>query len=485
MTKEIADQAVRQNRGQESGEAGAGQAERVEQAAGPEFDQGSEQLEQVGGPESAEAVERLEQASSPAIGQTAEQVRQPIEPGLSGFDQATEQPEQASCLEFKPAAEQVKQAVEPGLPAPESAGETPAPPLRRGYTTGACAAAAAAGAATLLITGESLPVVEIDLPAGFRHTFELTGWQRAGSHTASCATVKDAGDDPDATHLAWIEAAVSWRDQPGVEIDGGRGVGRVTKPGLPVGVGEAAINPVPRRMIQEAVSAVLEEHGAVRGLRVVISVPEGESIAMKTLNPRLGILGGISILGTRGVVTPFSTEAYKASVVQAISVAAAAGNRQVVLTTGGSSEKYAIAMFAELPEEAFIQMGEYVGFSLEHAKAYGIRKVTFVGMAGKFSKVAQGAMLIHSKNAPVDFGFLAAVAAGAGASPEQVQEIAAANTASQVVDMMTEAGNHTFFEQLCRHACEQSLAHINGGMIVEMVLITMKGRVLGRAEIHG
>lgn len=287
-------------------------------------------------------------------------------------------------------------------------------------------------------------MVEIDLPAGFRHTFELTGWQRAGSHTASCATVKDAGDDPDATHLAWIEAAVSWRDQPGVEIDGGRGVGRVTKPGLPVGVGEAAINPVPRRMIQEAVSAVLEEHGAVRGLRVVISVPEGESIAMKTLNPRLGILGGISILGTRGVVTPFSTEAYKASVVQAISVAAAAGNRQVVLTTGGSSEKYAIAQPAELPEEAFIQMGEYVGFSLEHAKAYGIRKVTFVGMAGKFSKVAQGAMLIHSKNAPVDFGFLAAVAAGAGASPEQVQEIAAANTASQVVDMMTEAGNHTF-----------------------------------------
>ncbi|WP_036722653.1 cobalt-precorrin-5B (C(1))-methyltransferase [Paenibacillus sp. FSL R7-277] len=371
------------------------------------------------------------------------------------------------------------------MPAPESAGETPAPPLRRGYTTGACAAAAAAGAATLLITGESLPAVEIDLPAGFRHTFELTGWQCAGSHTASCATVKDAGDDPDATHLAWIEASVSWRDQPGVEIDGGRGVGRVTKPGLPMGVGEAAINPVPRRMIQEAVSAVLEEHGAVRGLRVVISVPEGESIAMKTLNPRLGILGGISILGTRGVVTPFSTEAYKASVVQAISVAAAAGNRQVVLTTGGSSEKYAIAMFAELPEEAFIQMGEYVGFSLEHAKAYGIRKVTFVGMAGKFSKVAQGAMLIHSKNAPVDFGFLATVAAGAGASPEQVQEIAAANTASQVVDMMTEAGNYTFFEQLCRHACEQSLAHMNGGMIVEMVLITMKGRVLGRAEIHG
>lgn len=469
MTKEIPDQAVRQNRSQESGEAGAGQAEQVGQAYVLGFDHAAEQIEQASRPEFDQAARQVEHAAGHEIKQMAGQIQQAIEPGLPGFAQALEV---------------FAQAPGPGLPAP-SAQAPPAPPLRRGYTTGACAAAAAAGAATLLITGERLPAVEIDLPAGFRHTFELTGWQRTGSHTASCATVKDAGDDPDATHLAWIEAAVSWRDQKGVEIDGGRGVGRVTKPGLPVGVGEAAINPVPRRMIQEAVTAVLEEHGAARGVRVVISVPEGESIALKTLNPRLGILGGISILGTRGVVTPFSTEAYKASVVQAISVAAAAGNRQIVLTTGGSSEKYAIAMFAELPEEAFVQMGEYVGFSLEHAKAYGLRKVTFVGMAGKFSKVAQGAMLIHSKNAPVDFGFLASVAGRAGASQEQVQEIAAANTASQVVDMMTEAGNHTFFEQLCRHACEQSLAHMNGGMIVEMVLITMKGQVLGRAEIHG
>lgn len=365
----------------------------------------------------------------------------------------------------------------------ESVG-TPAP-LRRGYTTGACAAAAAKGAALLLITGEAPQTVDIDLPAGFRHTFEMTDWQRNGDVSAFCATVKDAGDDPDATHQARIEAAVSWRDSPGVELDGGKGVGRVTKPGLPVAVGEAAINPVPRRMIQEAVSEVLEEHGAARGLRVVISVPEGEAIAPKTLNSRLGILGGISILGTRGVVTPFSTEAYKASVVQAISVAAAMGNKEIVLTTGGSSEKYAQAMFAGLPEEAFVQMGEYVGFSLEHAKAHGITKVTLVGMAGKYSKVAQGAMLIHSKNASVDFDFLARIAAESGAEEGLVQEIAAANTASQVVDLMTEAGNDGFFEQLCLHACRHCLEHMNGDMTVEMVLITMKGRVLGRAEICG
>lgn len=358
-------------------------------------------------------------------------------------------------------------------------------PMRRGYTTGACAAAAAKGAALLLITGEAPDSVELYLPAGFHHRFELTGFKRQGDISATCATIKDAGDDPDATHGAWIEATVSWLDHPSIEIDGGRGVGRVTKPGLPVAVGEAAINPVPRRMILEAVSEVLEEHGAARGLRVVISVPEGEAIARKTLNPRLGILGGISILGTRGVVTPFSTEAYQASIVQAISVAAATGNGHLILTTGGSSEKHAQAMFNELPEEAFIQMGEYVGFSLGHAKAYGFQKVTLVGMAGKYSKVAQGAMLIHSKNAPVDFGFLAAVAAEAGADKRLVQEVAVANTASQVVDLMTEAGHLEFFEQLCRHACSQCLKQVNGGMTVEMVLITMKGRLLGRAEIRG
>ncbi len=144
-----------------------------------------------------------------------------------------------------------------------------------------------------------------------------------------------------------------------------------------------------------------------------------------------------------------------------------------------------MAMFPELPEEAFIQMGEYVGFSLGHAKACGFQKVTLVGMAGKYSKVAQGAMLIHSKNAPVDFGFLSAVAAEAGADSQLVQQIAGANTASQVVDLMTEAGNTAFFELLCRYGCKHCIRQTDGGMTVEMVLITMKGRVLGRAEVCG
>ncbi|MFB5759967.1 cobalt-precorrin-5B (C(1))-methyltransferase [Paenibacillus medicaginis] len=365
-------------------------------------------------------------------------------------------------------------------------GEAPAPdkPMRSGFTTGACAAATAKGAVQLLLTGIAPQQAVISLPAGFDHAFELIE-QRLDADSASCATIKDGGDDPDATHQAKIVATVSWREEAGVELDGGIGVGRVTKPGLPVPVGEAAINPVPRRMITEAVSQVLEEHGAARGVRVVISVPDGEEIAKKTLNSRLGIIGGISILGTRGVVVPFSTSAYMASVVQAISVASASGCEEIVLTTGGSSEKYAMQMYSHLSEEAFIQMGDFVGFAVKHGKRLNMKKIILVGMPGKLSKVAQGVMMVHSKSAPVDFGFLAGIARDAGASPELAEAVAVANTASQVADLMTEAQCLKFFELLCGCACRHCLEHAGGGITVEMVLVTMKGQVLGKAVISG
>ncbi len=193
-------------------------------------------------------------------------------------------------------------------------------------------------------------------------------------------------------------------------MDGGVGVGRVTKPGLPVPVGEAAINPVPRKMIVTTVQQTLEEFQINRGVKVVISVPDGEEIAKKTLNGRLGIIGGISILGTRGTVVPFSSSAYMASIVQAISVAKAGGCEHLVLTTGGRSEKYAMGLLPELPEEAFIEMGDFVGFSLKQCKKQGIKKVSLVGMMGKFSKVAQGVMMVHSKGSSVNFDFLAEIA---------------------------------------------------------------------------
>lgn len=356
--------------------------------------------------------------------------------------------------------------------------------MRSGFTTGACATAVAKAAVTMLITQQPIGQSKIWLPAGFFHTFDVIESEFTRD-MAQCATIKDAGDDPDATHLAKIIANVSWSNGAGVELDGGIGVGRVTKPGLPVPVGEAAINPVPRRMIHQAVEEVLQEYGVGRGVRVVISVPEGEEMAKKTLNARLGIIGGISILGTRGVVVPFSTAAYKASVVQALQVAKAMDSQHVVLTTGGSSEKYAMKLNPDLPEEAFIQMGDFVGFSLLHAKRLGMKKIGLVGMMGKFSKVAQGVMMVHSKSAPVDLDFIAKVASEAGA-PESLQAaIREANTASHASDLVTEAEIPAFFDKLSEYVCRHALAHIGGGVVVETVLVTMKGDVLGRAEIDG
>ncbi|KQO04305.1 cobalt-precorrin-5B (C(1))-methyltransferase [Paenibacillus sp. Leaf72] len=355
-------------------------------------------------------------------------------------------------------------------------------PLRHGYTTGSCATAATKAALTALILREQQTESEIVLPIGERVTFTIVSCELTGD-SAIAEVIKDGGDDPDATHGASIFSEVKWHDGEGVLLDGGIGVGRVTKPGLPVPVGEAAINPVPRRMIHEAVEEVLrcfELEG--RGVSVVISVPEGERIALKTLNGRLGILGGISILGTRGTVVPFSTSAYKASVAQAINVAAVSGCDHLVLSTGGRTEKFGMELYPDLPEEAFIEMGDFIGFSLKMARNKHIRKVTLVGMMGKFSKVAQGVMMVHSKSAPVDFGFLAEIAEYAAVPEGLVEEIRGANTASQVGDMMQERGIDAFFERMSELCCYHSKKEAGGQLIVETVIISMKAQLLGRAE---
>ncbi|AMX83534.1 cobalt-precorrin-5B (C(1))-methyltransferase [Geobacillus subterraneus] len=352
--------------------------------------------------------------------------------------------------------------------------------LREGYTTGSCATAATKAALTALITGRVQTEATIRLPIGRAVTFSVQSCTYDGS-TATAAVVKDGGDDPDATHGALIVSTVSWASSSGVHLDGGEGVGRVTKPGLPVPVGEAAINPVPRKMIRETAKEVLEQYGIDRGVNIVISVPGGEEIAKKTLNARLGIIGGISILGTRGIVVPFSTAAYRASIVQAIQVAKASGCRHVVITTGGRSEKYAMREYPGLPEEAFIEMGDFVGFTLKQCKRLGIETVSMVGMMGKFSKVAQGVMMVHAKSAPVDFGFLARLAEQAGAPAPLVAAVREANTAAQVGDMMQEAGCTTFFQLLCEACCRAALNEVGGGMTVETSIYTMNGQRLGKA----
>ncbi len=355
--------------------------------------------------------------------------------------------------------------------------------LRYGYTTGACATASTKAALLSLITQKNVAEVEISLPIGGTAVFSIEQ-NRFTSTEAVCSVFKDAGDDPDATHGAEIVAHVSWLDQPGLIIEGGRGVGRVTKPGLPIPIGEAAINPVPREMIRQVVAELLTSFQLQRGIKVVISVPEGEKIAKKTLNERLGILGGISILGTKGIVIPFSTSAYRASVAQAIRVAKANQCNHLVLTTGGSSEKHAMRLLPTLPDEAFIQMGDFVGFALKEAKKVEMQKVTLVGMIGKLSKVAQGVMMVHSKSAAVDLAFLAHIAAAAGASSTVTSEVERANNATHASQIVEEAGYPKFFSLLCQKICQQSWQHVQGGMTIETILIKMKGDLLGRAELH-
>ncbi|MCQ6274250.1 cobalt-precorrin-5B (C(1))-methyltransferase [Bacillus sp. V3B] len=355
--------------------------------------------------------------------------------------------------------------------------------MRSGYTTGANATAATKAALTALITKEVQTEATIFLPVGRYVSFTIESCD-IYSDSVTTSTIKDGGDDPDATHGAAIMATVSWRDKPDIFIDGGVGVGRVTKPGLPIEVGQAAINPVPRKMIRETAIEVLNEFDIDKGVNIVISVPKGEEIAKKTMNGRLGIIGGISILGTRGIVVPFSTAAYKASIVYGIQVARASGCDHVVITTGGRSEKYGMAQYTELLEEAFIEMGDFIGFTLKECKRLGVKRVSIVGMMGKLSKLAKGDMMVHSKGSSVDFQFLVEVAEFIGVDDGFLEEIRHANTATQVGEMMTENGYYSFFERLCQLCCQESVKEVKGGLTIDVSLYTLKGKLLGKASVN-
>ena len=216
--------------------------------------------------------------------------------------------------------------------------------------------------------------------------------------------VKDAGDDPDVTHGARLTATVRWRDEPGIELDGGVGVGVVTKPGLGLELGGPAINPVPRAMITQSVGEAIDL--TQRGIQVIISVPDGEKMARKTTNARLGIIGGISILGTTGIVRPFSTASWRASVEQAISVLAAQGEDTVVLCTGGRTEKGAMKLLPHLPEVCFVEVGDFTGAALRRAVEHELNRIIFVGMAGKLTKLAAGVLMTHYTRSKVSLRLL-------------------------------------------------------------------------------
>jgi cobalt-precorrin-5B (C1)-methyltransferase len=365
--------------------------------------------------------------------------------------------------------------------------EAPSPRRRRGmregYTTGACATAAATAATTGLLTGTVPETVTIHLPAGRDATFALHR-RESGAEGVLCSVIKDAGDDPDVTHGAEICARVTRLAEPGIALTGGNGVGTVTRPGLGLEIGGPAINPVPRRMIVEAVTAAAAAAGYAGGLRVEISVPRGEELAKQTLNGRLGIVGGISILGTTGIVKPWSTAAWRASVLQGIDVAAANGVTHVVLSTGGRSEKYAMAHHPELPELAFVEMGEFTGAALKRAAARGMTRATVAGMIGKFAKLAQGHMMTHVAGNQVDPRFLAELAREAGVAAAVATEIETANTARHVQELITAAGCARFFAVVCERVAAQCHAAAGGRLAVEALLFDFDGPLLARVSVE-
>ena len=309
--------------------------------------------------------------------------------------------------------------------------------LRTGWTTGTCASAAAKAAATALDTGQIQHAVEVGLPDGQRVSFPVDACTLSATQ-AEAVVVKDAGDDPDVTHGARLTATVRWRDEPGMELDGGVGVGVVTKPGLGLEVGGPAINPVPRTMITQAVGEAVDL--AQHGIKVIISVPDGERMARKTTNARLGIIGGISILGTTGIVRPFSTASWRASVEQAISVLAAQGEDTVVLCTGGRTEKGAMKLLPELPEVCFVEVGDFTGAALRRAVQHDLRRVVFAGMAGKLTKLAAGVLMTHYTRSKVDLALLKDITQAAGGSQDLADSVANANTARHAAELWDQAG---------------------------------------------
>ena len=362
--------------------------------------------------------------------------------------------------------------------------------LRSGYTTGACAAAAAKGAALCLLGHGSADGVEIPFPDGRRVRFTLVDCRRQEEQGAGpvgyAAVIKDAGDDPDVTNGALIAATVRFARRPELHesqpivIVGGEGVGTVTKPGLAVPIGEPAINPVPVKMIREAVSEALSLcfTGAMPALTVEISVPRGKELAEKTLNERLGIVGGISILGTTGIVKPVSAEAWTATITAAMNVAAAGGCREIVLSTGRTSEA-ALQRSGRFKPEALIMMGDYLEFSLLEAAKYPFERLH---MAGMWAKILKAALRIPQTH--VRFGALEArrvISYLSKMFPEKdLLYLAGANTAREIHERLLDRGDFEAVQSICRAAKEyhQEVS----GIPVTLYLVHHTGQITAKVE---
>ncbi len=357
--------------------------------------------------------------------------------------------------------------------------EQPAP-LRSGLTTGSCATATSLAAARLLLLGEALDAVDIVLPKGKHVTMRLE-FCRLLDDGAEAGTIKDAGDDPDVTHGALLFSRVRLLEVPGVIFVAGEGVGTVTRPGLVLDVGEPAVNPVPRRMMSEHLTRLAAECGYGGGFEITLNVKDGAALALKTMNPRLGILGGLSILGTSGIVRPFSCAAYIASIHQGIDVASTNGYRHIAACTGNASEDTMRRVY-QMPDIALIEMGDFVGAVLKHLRKVPVAKLSLCGGFGKISKLAAGHMDLHSRHSSIDLPQLAQWAAAIGADDALQQAIRAANTSQQALAMASAAGI-ALGDEVCRHARAFACSVVPASVQVEVFAIDRQGGIVGTAGV--
>lgn len=359
--------------------------------------------------------------------------------------------------------------------------ETPNSPHRCASAIRPAAArtATSLAAARLLLAGRADDAVEIVLPKGQRVMMRLE-FCRATADGAEAGTIKDAGDDPDVTHGALIFARVALAAAPGVRFHAGPGVGTVTRAGLTLPVGEPAINPVPRQMMTTHLDALAAEHGYAGGFDVTIGVEGGEALALKTMNPRLGIVGGLSILGTTGIVRPFSCSAYIASIHQGIDVARANGITHIAACTGNASED-AMRAHYQLPDMALIEMGDFAGAVLKHLRRAPVARLSMCGGFGKLSKLAAGHLDLHNRHSSIDLPLLAQWAAEAGASDTLQAAMRAANTSQEALKL-AHADGVPLGDLVCAQALRVARDIVPPSVAVEMFAIDRQGRFVGEAR---
>jgi len=351
--------------------------------------------------------------------------------------------------------------------------------LKTGFTTGSSATAASKAALLSIINQKKIENVDILLPKRSYIQIPIHSCEFE-SEKAKCSVIKNGGDDPDVTHGAEIIVELSFTEKINqVDIDGGEGIGIVTKPGLGLEINKPAINPVPKKMIIENLREVGKEILLEKGIRVVISVPKGKELGPKTDNPRLGITNGISILGTSGIVIPFSTAAYAASIRQNLDVAIAMGNHTVVLTTGGRSEDFAKKM-VDLPEHCFVQIGDFSGYAIQQCGRKDIKRAYVVGFIGKLAKMAAGVKQTHVKGSKVDMSFLAGLAQKCNANESVIQDIKKANTARHVSEIIQENKVEGFFDLICGETYKHMKKHSEEKVPIEVVLFDFEGNILAR-----